>query len=103
MDYSLQTCMGCDVHAKLIIMQKLDVTPERGLYHWKIGTRRLTTNESIDACLQIMNEMNGTWATFSRWILKNRNEFDLWFPLFNKIPNTLFLTLPSSTITFRNL
>lgn len=52
-------CFGCGVQAKSAILNKLDITVERYLYNWAVGTWTVLTVQERWACLSEMTAMGG--------------------------------------------
>ena len=85
--YVQTACIGCDVHAKRVILEKCNVSEESDVYNWAIGTRQVTTRAEVDESLNVMKGIGGKWNSFADWLEKNKVAFILWFFRFNtKIP-----------------
>lgn len=77
--YVHMCCFGCDVHAKRVILEKINISDEHNLYMWAVGTRRVRTIEERNECLSEMVRMGGKWAAFSQWMQDNYIANVLWF------------------------
>ncbi|KAI0560602.1 hypothetical protein FGB62_107g011 [Gracilaria domingensis] len=82
-DYMKATGIDCDVDAKRCILEKFNLSYERDLFQWAIGTRDLTLSQQCEQALDFMKGMGGKYKSFADWLSANKCDFSLWFQTFN--------------------
>lgn len=79
LEYARVVCVGCDVHAKRIVLEKVHLPDQSRIYSWAVGTRRLERIEEVSAALHEMELLGTKWFHFSKWLRDNPFAHLLWF------------------------
>ncbi|KAI0564932.1 hypothetical protein FGB62_22g62 [Gracilaria domingensis] len=79
LEYIAAIGLGCDVHAKRIVLEKCDARNEPELFSWAVGTRFVDTESECKEVLSIMQGLGGKWKSFANWLATNKCAYLLWF------------------------